>query len=106
MPSVRAAAWLLTADTASLDEDQVQFVEQLCSLCPEVRLGQQLIGAFLAIVRARHEAVLDGWFGEVEASRLPELVSFAAGCAVMSRRCAPPSGWSTATARSRARSTS
>lgn len=78
-PSVRSAAWLLTADTASLDEDQAQFVERLQLRCPEVRIGQQLIAAFLALVQGRDAPGLDGWFGKVAASKLPELVSFAAG---------------------------
>ncbi|NLG28421.1 MAG: ISL3 family transposase, partial [Chloroflexi bacterium] len=38
-PSMRAAAWLLTTDTASLDQNQAQFVEHLQLRCPEVRIG-------------------------------------------------------------------
>jgi transposase len=78
-PSARAATWLLVTNPASLDGDQAHFIEQLHTLCPEVQLGQQLIAAFLAMVRARDAQALDEWFGAVEASKLPELVSFAAG---------------------------
>lgn len=78
-PSVRSAAWLLTANPDCLDDDQAQFVEHLHALCPEIQLGQDLIELFLSLLRERNGQALDEWFARVEASNIPDLLSFAAG---------------------------
>lgn len=78
-PSVRATTWLLVTDPVCLEEDQAQFVAQLYVRCPAVAVGQQLIQAFLRLVRQRDLQALDGWFMGVDASKLPELLSFATG---------------------------
>lgn len=78
-PSVRATTWLLVTNPVCLEEDQAQFVAQLSARCPEVAVGQRLIEAFLYLVRERNPQALDEWFVNVEANKLPELVSFAAG---------------------------
>jgi transposase len=78
-PSIRATAWLLVTDPDSWDDDQAQFVAQLGTLCPELQTGHCLTGEFLRLVRERDLQALDEWFGTVATSKVPELMSFAAG---------------------------
>jgi transposase len=78
IPGPRTTAWLLLKQTV-LDPDPKDFVERLCSLCPDVKTACDLILAFFERVRNRQWALLDPWLKSAEESGLPEMQSFAKG---------------------------
>ena len=77
--SPRQARWLLLKPEAELKPEQRLYLEQLGRSCPEVLAAQQLVLAFLQMVRKREAESLEPWIERARASGLPELVEFAKG---------------------------
>jgi transposase len=77
--SSRQARWLLLTPDDDLKPDQRQYLKHLGQHCPEIRAAQQLVLAFLQLVRNRVPESLAPWLARAQASRLPELVEFARG---------------------------
>jgi transposase len=77
--SPRQARWLLLKPDADLKPDQRQYLEHVGRACPEVVVAQQLILAFLQMLKQRALASLEPWLANAQASGLPELVEFAKG---------------------------
>lgn len=81
VPGTRAVTWLLLREDSDLTEWQRNFIARLCEQQPEVVTAQTLVRRFQQIVTRRDAAAFDGWVTEVNESKLPELVNFAAGLA-------------------------
>lgn len=79
IPSPPQAVWLLLRGQVELQPEQHQFVETLCSLCPEIQTARALAHEFQQVVRGRQSQALGGWLEAAGQSGLPELQSFAAG---------------------------
>lgn len=62
-----------------LDADEHASLRALCRHCPDVGVAHGLVQDFAAIVRQREEGALAGWVAVATASRLPDLMSLAAG---------------------------
>jgi len=77
--SPRQARWLLLKPEAELKPEQRLYLEQLGIASPEVLTAQQLVMAFLQLVRKREAESLEPWIETARASGLPELVEFAKG---------------------------
>lgn len=77
--SPRQGRWLLLTPDDDLKPEQRQYLQHLGQHCPEIRAAQQLILAFLQLVRNRAPETLEPWLARAQASRLPELVEFARG---------------------------
>lgn len=66
-------------DPEALDPEQVQYLERLRSLGPEIATAQDLAGRFARLVRDGEEDDLKGWMREARESDLSEIVTFARG---------------------------
>jgi transposase len=77
--SPRQARWSLLKPEAELKPEQRRYLEQLGQSCPEVVVAQQLVLAFLQLLRKREPEALEPWLATTQASGLPELVEFARG---------------------------
>lgn len=77
--SARQARWLLLKPEPELKPEQRQYLEHLGRHCPEVVAAQQLVLAFLLLLRKREPETLAPWLANAQASGLPELVEFARG---------------------------
>lgn len=77
--SARQARWLLLKPEPELKPEQRQYLEHLGRYCPEVVGAQQLVLAFLLLLRKREPQALEPWLANAQASGLPELVEFARG---------------------------
>jgi len=77
--SARQATWLLLRAAASLQPDEVLFLEQLRSVWPEVEFLQQLALQFGQLVRRRDHEALSPWLVAAEKSGMPEFHGFASG---------------------------
>jgi transposase len=75
-PSPRRTVWMLLKPE-ELEEKQREMIENLCDLSPEVKTAQIRATSFIQMVRQRQAEKLGEWVGEVVASRIPELKSFA-----------------------------
>lgn len=80
-PGARTVTWLLLRDAGKLNDKQRAFVTRLCEQQPEVVAAQKLVRRFQHLVSRRDVAAFDEWLTEARESKLPELVSFAAGLA-------------------------
>src|SRR5262249_22434234 len=77
--SPRQARWLLLKPEAELKPEQHLYLEHLGTASPEVLAAQQLVLAFLQLVRKREPESLEPWIATARESGLPELVEFAKG---------------------------
>ena len=77
--SPRQARWLLLKPEAELKPEQRLYLEHLGTASPEVLAAQQLVLAFLQLVRKREAGSLESWLATARESGLPELVEFAKG---------------------------
>ena len=77
--SARRAAWLLIRWPEELTADEQDILQRLTASCHEAATAHALAQSFRQMVRERNDAGLDTWSEAVEASRLAELQSFAAG---------------------------
>lgn len=77
--SPRQARWLLLKPDDDLKPDQRHYLEHVGRACPEVVVAQQLIRAFLQMLKQRALASLEPWLASAQASGLPELEEFAKG---------------------------
>lgn len=64
---------------AELKPEQRRYLEHLGRHCPEVLRAQQLVLAFLQLLRKRESGLLKPWLTNAQASGLSELVEFARG---------------------------
>jgi len=70
---------LLLKSEVELKPEQRLYLEHLGRSNPEVLTAQQLVLAFLQLVRERAMESLEPWIERARASGLPELVEFAKG---------------------------
>jgi transposase len=77
--SPRQATWLLLRASASLQSDELLFLEQLRSHWPAVEFLQRLALQFGQLVRRRDHEALDRWLKAAEQSGMPEFHGFANG---------------------------
>jgi transposase len=78
-PSARAVSFTLICLAAKRSQDAQMYVEQLCQINAEVARANELIQAFLALVRERRGHDLEAWMAEATASGIDELARFARG---------------------------
>jgi transposase len=78
-PSARAVSFTLVCPAAKRSQDAQLYVEQLCQVDAEVARANQLIQAFLAMVRERRGQNLKVWIAEATDSGLDEFARFARG---------------------------
>jgi transposase len=79
VPSPRQARWLLLHAAETLTSDERAYRTALLDAEPTVREVQQLAIDFGTLVRTRDAPGLIAWLEQADASRLPEVRSFAAG---------------------------
>lgn len=77
--SPRQARWLLLKLEAELKPEQRLYFEHFGRSNPEVLTAQELVLAFLQLVRKREPASLEPWIERARASGVAELVEFAKG---------------------------
>jgi transposase len=77
--SARQAAWLLVRPPEDLEAVDRQRLQRLCQHAAEVQIAYELAQEFIQMVRTRTAAPFDDWLLRVEAAKIPELQSFAAG---------------------------
>jgi len=77
--SPHQARCLLLKRDDDLKPDQRHYLERFGRACPEVIVAQQLIPAFLQMLKKRSLGSLEPWLARAQASGLPELVEFAKG---------------------------
>lgn len=78
-PSARAVSFTLVCPAVKRSQDAQTYIEQLCQVDAGVTRANQLIQAFLAIVRERRGADLEAWMAEATHSGIDELARFARG---------------------------
>ncbi|MBA2515091.1 MAG: ISL3 family transposase [Solirubrobacterales bacterium] len=78
LPSPRSVVWWLLCPKKRT-EAQTAFVERLEAESPSIRLAHAWVTEFFGMVRERKPEQLDDWLARVEASELPDLVSFCRG---------------------------
>lgn len=94
-PGARSVTWLLLHDESKLNDKQRTFLTHFCEQQPEVVTAQKLVRRFQYLVSRRDVVAFDEWLTEAKESKLPELVSFAAGLAKDAAvRAALTCGWS------------
>lgn len=77
--SPRQARWLFLKPEAELKPEQRRYLEHLGRNNPDVLTAQQLVSAFLQLVRKRALDSLESWIEKARASGVAELVEFAKG---------------------------
>jgi transposase len=77
--SPRQARWLLLKPEAELKPEQRLALDHFGRSNPEVLIAQQLVVAFLQLVRKREPESLEPWIEKARASGVAELVEFAKG---------------------------
>jgi transposase len=60
-------------------ERQIAFIQQLCQLCPEIQVVQEMAVRFQQMVKERRLADLDTWLQEAASRSIVELQMFAQG---------------------------
>lgn len=75
----RKTRWLLVQPAEERDATEQAYVAALLAACPQIVQAQALAVQFLALVRARESAALEGWLVEAERSGVIELRAFARG---------------------------
>jgi transposase len=78
-PSARTVSFTLICPAAKRSQDAQLYVEQLCQINAEVARANQLIQAFLTLVRERRGQDLQAWMAEAAHSGIDELARFARG---------------------------
>lgn len=79
VPSPRQARWLLLRASETLTPEECTYRAALLDAEPAIREARQLAADFGALVRTRDGPGLTAWLDRADASRLPEIRSFAAG---------------------------
>jgi transposase len=77
--SPRQARWLFLKSEAELKPEQRLYLEHLGRNNPDVHTAQQLVVAFLQLVRKREPESLEPWIQSAQASGVAELMEFAKG---------------------------
>ncbi len=77
--SAQRATWLCVRQLDDLDEIQHQELALIRQASPSAETAYRLAQAFMQMIREQTGDQLDAWLSEAEASRLPELKSFAKG---------------------------
>lgn len=77
--SAQRASWLFVCQPDDLDETQQRELALIRQASPSAETAYGLTQAFIQMMRQHTGQQLDTWLGEVEASHLPELESFAKG---------------------------
>ena len=72
-------AFLFVCQPEKLNKTQQEELTLLRQASPSAETAYRLVQAFMQMIRERTGHQLDTWLGEVEASNLPELKSFAKG---------------------------
>jgi transposase len=78
-PSPRAVSFTLICPAAKRSQDAAIDIDHLCQLDPGIARANQLVQAFLALVRERRGDALEAWMAEATDSGLVELARFARG---------------------------
>jgi transposase len=78
-PSARAVSFTLICPAAKRSQDAQISVEQLCQVETGIARANELIQAFLAIVRERRGGDLEAWMAEATLSGIAALARFARG---------------------------
>jgi transposase len=78
-PSARAVSFTLICPATKRSQDAQLYVEQLCQVDTGVARANELIQAFLAMVRERRGQNLEAWMAEATHSGIDELARFARG---------------------------
>jgi transposase len=78
-PSARAVSFTLVCPAAKRSQDAQIYVEQLCQMEASMARANELIQAFLAIIRERRGHELGAWMTEAIESGIAELARFARG---------------------------
>jgi transposase len=78
-PSARAVSFTLMCPDAKRSQDAQLYVEQLCQVEAGMARANELIQAFLTLVRERRGHDLEAWMAEAAASGIDELARFARG---------------------------
>jgi transposase len=77
--SAQRATWLFVCRPDELDQTQQAELALIRQVSPSAETAYCLAQAFMQMIREHTGHQLDTWLGEVEASHLPELESFAKG---------------------------
>jgi transposase len=77
--SAQRATWLFVCQPEKLDERQKRELALIRQASPRAETAYGLAQAFMQMIWEHRGEPLDTWLSEVEASRLPELESFAKG---------------------------
>jgi len=77
--SARQAMWLLVRASDDLEEEDRDYRDTLCEICPSAASGRELAQRFLTMIRERQPDVLDCWLRDAEQSGVTELRNFARG---------------------------
>ena len=77
--SPRSLRWLLTRERKDLDQEEQAQLDQLLTVSEEVQTVQDLLHAFLSMVRERKHQQLRPWMEQASKSGIPELRSFVTG---------------------------
>jgi transposase len=77
--SAQRATWLFVCQPEKLDQMQQEELLLIRQASPSAETAYGLAQAFMHMIREHTGQPLDTWIGSVEASRLPELESFAKG---------------------------
>jgi transposase len=78
-PSARAVSFAMVCPIAKQAHDAQMYVAQLCQMHTGIARANQLIQAFLALVRERRGHDLEAWMAEATHSGIEELARFARG---------------------------
>ncbi len=78
-PSSRQAMWMLLKKDEQLEDEEQEFVANLCHLCPELEQARELAQAFSRMVRQRQADEMEGWLAKGIKSGLVEFQSFVRG---------------------------
>ncbi len=77
--SAQRATWLFMCQPDALDKTQQNELALVRQASPNAEAAYRLAQAFMQMIREQTGYHLDAWLSEAEASRLPELESFARG---------------------------
>ena len=80
-PSPRRVRWWLLLPAEGRTPAREAFLAALLAWCPEIAAAEALARDFLALLRGRDRAALDGWLARAAAGDVPEFRELAAGLA-------------------------
>jgi transposase len=72
-------SFTLVCPTGKRSQDAAIYIDQLCQLDPGIARANQLVQAFLALVRERRGDALEAWMAEATDSGIAEVARFARG---------------------------